>query len=116
MKSYLTTTFSPSMLPDRGRALVEEADEGLFRVQVQKKARAGELIPAVGHENTAELLKRRLNLEPFFKESLYARVSLVLEPGEIVYAAIPQCRPETREFSDEEIAEAKFRFFFIQAR
>jgi len=105
------------MLPRGGRALVEEADEGLFRVQVQKKARAGVLVAAVGHETTAVLLKKRLNLEPFFKGSLYAKINLSLRKGEIVYAAIPQFRtPETREFSDEEIVGAEFRFFFIQAR
>jgi len=123
MKTYLATTFSPSMLPSGGRARVEEVDEGTFRVQVQKAARAGELIPAVGHEVTAEILRHRIfrsrvrerSFLEFSPETLFARVNITLASGERLLAAIPQFRtPETREFSAEEVAQARFRYFLIE--
>jgi len=125
MKSYLTSTFSPSMLPSGGRARVEEVEEGTFRIQVQKVARAGELIPAVGHEVTAEILRQRIfqsmihkgSFLKFAPETLFARVNITLASGERLFAAIPQFRPpESREFTDEEVAGAQFRFFIVEAK
>jgi len=122
MKTYLTSTFSLSMLPPGGRARVDEVDEGTFRIQALKASRVGDLIPAVGHENTAGLLRDRLfrsRIHGGFlrgsPERLFARLNITLASGERLLAAVPQFRPpETREFSDKEVAEARFRFFIVE--
>jgi len=112
VKYYISTTFSPSMLAKGVGASVEELDFGTFRLQVQKLVRAGELIPAVGHENTAQLLRKKLGVDL----ELYARVNLELGDGDILYCAIPQFRAtEAREFTAEEISSAEFRYFAILA-
>jgi len=95
--NYLSTTFSPSMLTRRAKANVEEMDYGAFRLQVQKLVRAGELIPAVGHENTAFLLREKLNIDI----ELFARVNIELKPGDTLFCAIPRGR-------------AQFRYFFVE--
>jgi len=111
VNTYLSTTFSPSMLAHNVKACVEEMDFGNFRLQVQKLTRSGELVPAVGHENTAQLLRQKLGVDI----ELYARVNLKLEDGDVLFCAIPQFRaPEAREFTAEEIASAEFRYFIIQ--
>ena len=116
MRSYLTTAFSPSMLPSLEEgvfiARVQEVPEGTFRTQAWKALKAGDLVPAVGHEVTAEILRRRLRLDfdPF------ARVNITLRPGERVLAAIPQFRPleGSREFTRKEVERAEFRFFIVE--
>lgn len=119
MKKYLTATISPSMLPARliGKVILEvhEVEEFTFRGQVKKALYAEELIPAVGHENTANFLKKRLLLKDDVK--LFNRVNTILQPGDIVYAAIPQIRlPEATEFSNNVIRSAPFRFFIGEVR
>jgi len=116
MKKYLTATISPSMIPSslRGLAILEifEIEEFTFGRQVKKYR--DEVIPAVGHENTARFLEKRLAL---LNTNLFSRVNVTLEPGDIVYAAIPQVRlPEATEFSDEQIQSAPFRFFVGELR
>lgn len=108
---YLTTTFSPAMLSDNHVvATVVEVSESQFQDDVHKALSEGELTPAVGHENTAALLQARLGLE----KTLWARVNLTLNDGDVVLAAIPFFRaPESREFTDEEVRSAKFRFFKV---
>lgn len=105
--TYLTTTFSPSMLSSGVTATVQEITEEKFASYLKV-----EYVPAVGHENTAVLLQKKFGLAnvPF------ARVNITLNAGDVVLAAIPQFRlPETREFTDNEIASAKFRYFLIIA-
>jgi len=128
MRTYLATTFSPAMLSvEGGVAKVVEVDEAHFIYLVKKALSWGTLCPAVGHENTARLLALRLQKEgvevtaeegaeeTFVPLNLFSRASLTLKQGDELLAAIPQFRaPEAREFSDEEIEQAKFRFFLIE--
>ena len=117
----LTATFSPS-----GReAQVEEIDEGAFFRLVKEAFIRGRLVPRVGHENTARLLALRLQKEGVeaLGESgvgplpLFSRENVALGSGDELLAAIPQARfSEAREFTDEEVAGAKFRYFLIKVR
>jgi hypothetical protein len=113
MKIYLTTTFSPSMLPEWGSVEVSEIPLARFQFEVR---RAGDnLVPAVGHENTAGILEKQLEGVVYRLPRLFNRINIVLEPGDMVLAAIPQFRADAaREFSDREIFEAEFRYFVIR--
>jgi len=112
-KVYITTAISPMMLPQPDAAgchsmVVVEHEEHFFRDLIRIYRENGhEIVGAVGHPNTASLLEAKFGLT-----SLANRVSITLEPGDRVLAAVPQFRPpESREFSDNEIRSAKFRYF-----
>ena len=117
MRTYLTTTIAPGMLPEGRPDLrlgIIEISEADFRVHL-----AGLITPAVRHPNTAEVLRRRFaDVEDVAGArvgdmDLFARVPVVLDDGDSVLAAVPMARfGETREFTDEEISSVKFRFFF----
>ena len=103
--TYLSTTFSPSMLRE-GVAIIREVEEKDFKKFLQ----ASHFHSIVGHKPTAEILSRRFGVEvPFNRES----VSLV--EGQKVLVAVPQIRfSEAREFSEKEVSEAPFRFFEVE--
>ena len=111
-KVYLTTTFTPAMLPRDycGAVHIEEVNEKVFGRHLELAARERVLVPAVGHQNTAEILRRKFLLS----RSPFARVPLELARGDGVLAAIPQFRAgEAREFTDDEVRNAEFRYFVI---
>jgi len=111
--NYLTTTFSPSMLGEKTQAIVEETDFETFRSAIHICIDNNSLCPAIGHQNTAFLLARKLGIV----SDIYRRVDLKLAAGDGVFCAIPQFRPpETRGFTDKEIEEAEFRYFVIYAK
>jgi len=110
---YITTTFSPSMIKEGGdvKAEIKELGETEFISVVRGLLRYDDCVPAVGHENTAALLARKIGVD----RALYARVNITLGKGDALFCAIPQFRaPEgAREFSDEEVAGARFRYFVV---
>jgi len=107
---YLATTFSPSMLERGRKAEVAELSEEEFASVVRGLLFEEEIIPAIGHENTARLLARRIHVE----RDLFSRIDLTLRAGDRLYCAVPQFRAqEAREFTGEEIEAAKFRFFIV---
>ena len=111
-KVYLTTTFTPAMLPRGfgGNLSVDEVSAEVFGRRLADAAREGVLVPAVGHQNTAEILRRKFLLS----HSPFARVPVELARGDVVLAAIPQFRAgESREFTDDEVRNAEFRYFVI---
>jgi len=111
--NYLTTTFSPSMLGEKTKAIVEETDLSTFREVLGICIDNNNAVPAVGHQNTASLLARKLGIV----SGIYRRVDPKLSAGDGVFCAIPQFRlPETREFTDEEIGRAEFRYFIIHVK
>lgn len=106
MKIYFTSTINPAMLSKGAESMtVRELDEEMFTSTLLSVK--DELIPAIGHKNTAELLER-----VFHMENLFQRRNISLANGDTVLAAIPQFRVgEAREYTDEEIKKARFRFF-----
>jgi len=112
MRVFLTTTFTPAMLPAgyNGRVLMREVDAEVFARELAYAFRNKDLIFAVGHENTAEILRRKFLLS----QSPFARVRVELQRGDTVLAAIPQFRPpQAREFTDAEVQNATFRYWVI---
>ncbi len=104
MTTYLATTFTPSMLAPRTRALVREIE------CEEAKGLARGAVSAVGHEVTAHILTQKLGYPVQF-----SRVSLTLQPGDAVVCVIPQFRAEVaREFTREEIERAPFRCFHVE--
>jgi len=100
----LGTTFSPSMLK-RGVARVFEVTEEAFCLAV-----GDNFVSVVSHENTARILTKRLG-----KTVQFNRVNVELRPGDVLFCAIPQIRFDVaREYTDEEIATAPFRFFVVE--
>ena len=112
MRVFLTTTFTPAMLPAgySGRVRFREVDAETFGRELSHAFRTKELVFAVGHENTAEMLRRKFLLS----QSPYGRVRVELQRGDAVLAAIPQFRPpQAREFTDAEVQNASFRYWVI---
>lgn len=100
----LGVTLSPSMIK-QGMARVFEVPEEIFRLLL-----GDDFVSVVGHENTAHILTKRLG-----KTVRFNRVNVELQPGDILFCAIPQVRFEmAREYTDEEIATAPFRFFVVE--
>jgi len=104
MDQWLTTTFSPMMLSQGTNAWISELQE------IPSRERLMLFTSAVGHENTAKILSLKLGVAVNVN-----RINLTLKPGDLVLAAIPQFRAEqAREFSEEEIEQAEFRYFLIR--
>ena len=118
-KVYLTTTFSPSMISKKNKGvMVQQIDKSEFWRMLKGVMNTGEVefIPAIGHENTADIILRRMpdELREQMPESLFNRINVKMEHGDWIFAIIPQIRFDfTREFTDEEIKKAEFRFFII---
>ena len=106
-KSFLlSATFSPSMLGGGVRAMIEEIEEE----EAKSLLLSRDFVSYVGHEITASILSHRLGRAVGFNRS-----SLILEEGDELIAAVPQFRGEiAREFTHEEIAGAKFRYFLVK--
>lgn len=104
----ITTTFSPTMLGIAKSAKIREVHEKEFLRYIKQ---AGDfLFSAIGHENTANILSRKLN--HYFP---YNRTNISLDYAAVVIAAIPQFRADqAREFTDEEVAATVFRYFVIR--
>jgi len=114
-KVFITTTFTPSMMKNKV-VMVEEIDEARFWAELYNVSQGSEVVPAVGHENTAEIIKERMPdfVKEKMPESLFQKINIEMQDGDWIFAIIPQFRPnETREFTDEEVKKAKFRFFII---
>jgi len=110
MAAYVTTTFTVNMLQGSCKAKFEQLSEREFAQQLKELMETALVIPAVGHENTAQLLKRKLGIT----RELFNRRNLSIEPGEVVFVAVPKFRPpESREFTDEEIAGAAFTYWRV---
>ena len=118
-KVFLTTTFSPSMIGRKNKGvMVQEVSEMEFWRMLEGVINTGEVnfIPAIGHENTADIVLRRMpdELREQMPDSLFNRANIKVEHGDWVFALIPQVRfDSTREFTDEEVKKAEFRFFII---
>jgi len=64
----------------------------------------------VGHEATAKLLSAK-----FGKEISFNRANITLTPAVKLFVAVPQFRVDVaREFTEDEIKNAKFRYFIIE--
>ncbi|MCD6318946.1 DUF1874 domain-containing protein [Candidatus Aerophobetes bacterium] len=115
-KVFLTTTFSPSMMGRKAKVLMvhEVKEEEFWRsLSGVKNVEGNEFIPAIGHENTADIVRKRMPKE-MREQKLFNRVNIEVEHGDWIFAIIPQVRfNSTREFTDEEVKKAEFRFFII---
>ena len=104
MTVYLSTAFSLSMLSSGGKASVEEISKSDFLSSL-----ADGFTSVVGHENTAAILTRIVGRTVDFR-----RVSIRLEDGDVMLVAVPQFRADqAREFTDEELKKASFRYFRV---
>jgi len=116
-KIFITTTFSPSMMRGDSVVVVQEVDEAVFWAEMfNVNTTNNEIVPAIGHKNTANIIRRRMPdfISKAMPENIFNRVKIEMGDGDWVFAIIPQFRPdETREFTDEEVKKAKFRFFTI---
>jgi len=91
------------MLSPRAAAVVEEVDEEKFKRYLDFTT---EVVERVAHEITASLLEGKFGLQ-----NLFSREPVILQKEEILLAAIPQFRVDVkREFSQEEMKNAKFAF------
>jgi hypothetical protein len=101
---YLAASFSVSMLPQGGSCIVREISEQVFRELLDQP-----FVSAVGHEVTAKILGQK-----FGKDIAFNRQNIQLQRGDELLIAVPQFRAEqSREFSEEEIAKAQFRYFLV---
>jgi hypothetical protein len=101
---YLATSFSVNMLPKMGSCQVQEISEEVFRELLDQP-----FVSAVGHEVTAKILGQK-----FGKDIAFNRTNIQLQRGDQLLVAVPQFRAEqSREFTEEEIAKAQFRFFLV---
>jgi hypothetical protein len=104
-KTYLACTFSPMMLgKGAGEAKIRE-----IRFREAQQLLKGGFFSVVSHLNTAKLLTKKLGVEVEFNRE---NVSLTHSCRVVV------CTPcfrvdEAREFTDEEIELAEFRFFSV---
>jgi hypothetical protein len=65
---------------------------------------------SVGHEATAKLLSAK-----FGKDIPFNRTNVTLTPDVRLFVAVPQFRVDVaREFTEDEIKNAKFRYFIIE--
>ena len=113
-RNYLATAFSPAMMahiPDNLylEATVKEVRREDFLASVRAANSFGVLKSIVGHENTAELLSRKLGIPVEFN-----RETVTLGEYDVVFIAVPQIRFDgAREFTDEEVEKAPFRYFHV---
>lgn len=108
MDYYITTTFSPAMIAGNLKFHGEEINFGVTNYLIQYNEI--NFIGKVAHENTAKLLEKKFSM----KNSLFSRENLNITSPSIILAIIPQFRVDvSREYSDEEIASAVFRYFRI---
>ena len=104
MKNVITTTFSVSMLPAS-----EEASSRLNEETFNREL-GDDFESYVGHEATAKLLSTK-----FGKEIPFNRANITLTPDIKLFVAVPQFRVDVaREFTEDEIKNAKFRYFIIE--
>jgi len=102
---FLSTAFSVSMVGDR-EVCIKEVKEGEFLALIKE-----DFVSAVGHQTTADILSRRWN-----KTILFARQNISCTDN-LICVAVPQIRfDEAREFTEEEIKEAPFRFFIVREK
>ena len=100
---FLSTAFSVSMIGDREIG-IREVREGEFLALIKE-----DFVSAVGHQTTADILSRRWN-----KTILFARQNISCTDS-LICVAVPQIRfDEAREFTEEEIKNAPFRFFVVK--
>ena len=106
MTTYITTTFTPAMMDGNGSvAMMKE----ISLEKAKEIMGLHEWKSAVSHENTAELLSRKLSMDIAFN-----RVNISLDAGDTVICIIPAFRTNVaREFTDEEIRNAEFRAFVV---
>ena len=116
---FITTTFTPSMLPpmfelppqEHVAAVTAEVDHDDV-YDLLSRTEPEQVRGAVGHENTARVIERLLGDALPEGVSLFARRNISLRAGDKVIAVIPQFRADkAREFTNEEISSANFRFF-----
>ena len=89
---------------------ITELSEDAFKAELSNAAK-GQLVLAVGHANTAKILSGKLEIAIPMN-----RVNITLQKDDVLLCAIPQFRATegAREFTNEEIAESKFRYFFVE--
>ena len=105
MKKILTVAFSVSMVRDREVSIKEVREEEFLTLLGE------DFVSAVGHQTTADILSRRWN-----KTILFARQNISCTDS-LICVAVPQIRfDEAREFTEEEIKEAPFRFFVVKEK
>ncbi len=113
MAVYVTTTFSPAMFASEVESIdphFERISEENFATGIKNALSYTEVVPAIGDENTAKLLQRKLNLDI----ELFNRTNIELRSGDSLLVAIPKFRaPQAREFSDEEIEKARFDYWLV---
>ena len=102
---FLSTSFSPMMLgKGSGVAKVRE-----IRLREAKQLLKSGFHSVVGHENTARLLTKKFGVNVKFN-----RETISLGHSCRVVVCTPCFRvDEAREFTDEEIECAEFRFFSV---
>jgi hypothetical protein len=107
MKNVITTTFSVSMLPasEESNLRIREVSEETFNREL-----GDDFESYVGHEATAKLLSAK-----FGKEIPFNRANVTLTPDIKLFVAVPQFRVDVaREFTEDEIKNARFRYFIIE--
>ena len=98
----VTTTISPSMIW-KDPVIIKEIDEKEFKELIEKR----DFKSAVGHEVTAKILSKKFNIDIKFN-----RENIAITYNTLILAAIPQFRvSESREFTEDEIKSAEFRYF-----
>jgi len=107
MKNIITTTFSVSMLPasEEANLRIREVNEETFNCEL-----GDDFESSVGHEATAKLLSAK-----FGKDIPFNRTNVTLIPDIKLFVAVPQFRVDVaRVFTEDEIKNAKFRYFIIE--
>ena len=107
MRNVITTTFSISMLPasEEANLRIREVNEETFNREL-----GDDFESYVGHEATAKLLSAK-----FGKDIPFNRANITLTSDVKLFVAVPQFRVDVaREFTEDEIKNAKFRYFIIE--
>jgi hypothetical protein len=107
---YLTNAFSLGMLSKAPASLtVEELDLESVRKIVRTFSERGELVSAVGHESTAEVLSTLLGVRVKFN-----REAIKLDKGDVVIVfQLLDRLPEGKILTSDEIQALKYKFYVV---
>jgi hypothetical protein len=113
-KTYLVNSFSINMLKDFPISVVfDKLDEQEFCVRLDIRLDEGELINAVGHDSTINLINKLCGVE-----LTKNRVEVKLERGDVALVVMINDRlPEGRVLGDEELmdmlSQGKIAFYEV---
>ena len=106
MATYITSTWSPSMMGTGGKATVEELDD----TQEIREAAANSVVYSISHPEMAAMFSELLNTDV-----PAGKLNVRLQTGDTVYAIMPSFRiTSNNKPRPKDLHSGYFRLFKIQ--